>query len=318
MASPLSSAINPFAEDRVRITPAVLYDDTFNSKAPVAYELIYAAINSGKITSKTKVVAASSGNTGLGIAQICKAVGLLRCEIVMQNDTPGSKVGTISALGHPIDTVLLSSGTVQYAREKGQQPGWYNVDQYADRANLLAQFNYMAPQLWGIYGNRIDLIVVPGGTLGTAGGLQKYAQNAGFKTKIVLALCADGQEVPGARDEARIRRDVKIASVDNFEYRMTATRYQSFLASYAMFSEIDWTPGGPTSGLALSVALRFLQRHKDAKTLDQFRGPDENLNVVFLCPDDYRLYGDLYRSTLNKDRDFSFSSIPFSRLLEDA
>jgi len=317
IASPLTDALNPFANDGVKITPAILYSSTFNSKVPVAYELIAEAIRSGKITKETKVVAASSGNTGLGIAQINKCIGI-ESLIVMQNDTPQPKVGIISSLGHPINTALVSSGTVQYAREKGAEPGWYNVDQYTNKANLEAQFKYFAPQLWIEHRGRIDLIVAPGGTLGTAGGLKKYVEENGFGAKIVLALCADGQEVPGARDEARIRRDVKIASVDDFEYRMTATRYQSFLASYAMFAEIDWTQGGPTSGLALSVALRFLQKHKDAGSLDRFRGRDGDINVVFLCPDDYRLYADLYRSTLNEQRDFFLSSVPVSRLLEDA
>lgn len=313
MGSPLR-ALNPHESDGVIITPGFMYGDMFNSKTSVAYKLVAEKILSGEITPDTKIVAASSGNTGLGIAQICKSMGI-PCEIVMQNDTPAPKVGIISALGHPINTVLISSGTVEYARERGKQPGWCNLDQYADVLNLLSQYEYFAPMLF--HHRRIDLIVAPGGTLGTAAGLAKFIREHELSTKIVLALCADGHEIPGARDKARVKRDVTIASVEDFEYQMTATRHEAFLASYAMFAEVDWTPGGPTSGLALSVALRFLQKHKEAGSLDTFQGPDEKINVVFLCPDDYRLYGDLYRSTLNEQRDFFLSSIPVERLLDN-
>ncbi|MDR3570771.1 MAG: pyridoxal-phosphate dependent enzyme [Candidatus Pacebacteria bacterium] len=315
LGSKIESASAFFAKANVTIRPGFLYGDTFNSKAPVAYELISALIRAEKIHKSTKIVAATSGNTGLGIAQLCKALGLY-CELVMQNDTPSSKVGVITALGDPINTRQVTSSTVQYAREQGEQPGWCNVDQYSEQANPIAQMKYLAPQLFDENNGRIDLVVVAGGTLGTITGLQRYIEEHELKTKLVLALCENGHEIPGARDKVRVMRDVRFATPDTFEHQMTATRYQAFLASYAMFPEVEWTPGGPTSGLAYSVALRFLHQHALSETLEQFRGPDERINLVFLCPDDYRPYGDLYRSTLNEHRDFFSSNIPIERLLE--
>src|SRR5581483_5046315 len=280
----------------------------------MAYELLKEKVFSGKITPETKLCVPSSGNTGLGIAGICKALGL-KCEIVMSNDTPAPKVGSISALGHPVDVTLLSSGTVQYAREKSSRPGWDTIDQYSEPKNFMAQFTYLAPQLWTASDARIDILIVPGGTLGTAAGFRLFFLTNNLPTTLVLAICADGQEIPGARDEKRIGQDVTIAKVSEFEHVMTATRYQAFFASYMMFGGVDWMPGGPTSGLSLFAALKFLQKHKIAGTLEQFRRSNEKIRVIFLCPDDYRLYGDLYRSTVNTD-DFASSSIPVSKLLE--
>ncbi|HWP61220.1 MAG TPA: pyridoxal-phosphate dependent enzyme [Candidatus Paceibacterota bacterium] len=327
LGEPLSRRINIFANkrDRVDIVPAFLFGDTFNSKAPVAYELLREGVMSGAITPNTTVVCASSGNTGLNVALHCAAMNL-KCEIVMQTDTPPSKVGLISALGRRIKVELVNSGTVQYARERGKLRGFYDTDQYGRRANRIAQGTYMAPQLFAAsarlnetYGaqTNIDIIVAPGGTLGTAGGLLDFVQK-GYPTTVVPALCADGEEVPGARDPARIKRDVTIGSLDEFTYWRQAGRYDSFLASYAMFHDVGYTPGGPTSGLALCVALRFIAEHKRAGTLDQFRGPNGRIQVVFLCPDDFRAYVDLYRSVLNAERDFRPAFIPGERLLEAA
>jgi cysteine synthase len=315
VVQPLPATLNPFVDEGVIITPALLYGDTFNSKTPVAYTLVAGGIAAEAITPETTVVTASSGNTGLGIALVCKALNL-KCEIVMQNDTPAQKVGVISVLGNPVNTVLVSSGTIAYARDRGSQPGFFNADQYGDRdGNRGAQKTHLAPQLWGTHGNRIDIVVVPSGTLGTASGLMDYAAEQELSTTVVLALCADGEEVPAARDEARIRRDVTIASLEEFPHRMYATGYQSFLASYSMFGTVEWTPGGPTSGLALSAALRFIQAQRDRKTLDQFRGADGMVRVVFLCPDEYRPYGDLYRRVL-KGSDFTSPFTSHARLLE--
>lgn len=315
MERPLPPDLNPFDADGVIITPARLFGGVNNSKTTVAFNLIFDGIKKGKITPETTVLAASSGNTGLGVAGVCKILNL-HCEIVMQNDTPAAKVGAITALGSPIDVTLLTSGTVEYARRKGREPGFYDTDQYGNQANLEAQYTYLAPQLWRLNPAGIDILVAPGGTLGTAGGLKRFATEREFSTKFILALCAPGHEVPGARDLARIERDVRGITVDEFDGWLCGTRYDSFLASYAMFSRIPWMVGGPTSGLAFLVALRFIRQHKDGGTLDQFRNKEDGkVHAVFLCPDSSYPYTDLYRSVLNEETDFKPGVVPVGRLI---
>jgi cysteine synthase len=316
MAPPLSEKANPFTEDNVVITPALLYADTFNSKAPVAYQLVYDGIANGDITPETTVVVASSGNTGLGVAQLCKTLGL-KCLVIMQTDTPALKQGAIGMLGDPVEISLINSGTVARARELGLQAGYYDTDQYARSGNLEAQNRYLAPQLWGSRRENIDVLVASGGTLGTIGGLQKYARDWQRTTKFIVALCDDGEEVPGARDEARITRDVKGISVNDFDGKLYGSRYESFLASAVLVPEIPWMPGGPTSGLAFLSTLRYINRHKKAGTLDSLRGIDGKVQVVFICPDDYRLYADLYRSVLHAE-DFRSPFISATRLIGEA
>lgn len=306
VGEPLSPALNMFFDHGVDILPAFLYSETFNSKVSVAYKLVLEGIRRGDITPETTVLIASSGNTGLGVAMFCKALGI-KSEVVMQADVPATKVNTIRALGYPITVTLLNEGTVAYARKKGAEPGYFNADQYGDRSNIDAQCEYIAPQLWHGIGHA-DVVITAGGTLGTAGGLKKSADEFELTTKVGIGICADGQEIPAARTRAKILREVTIASPDDFFYCGTAGRHEAFLASYAMFQEVEWLAGGPTSGLALFVALSFLQKHLDAKTLDQFRGPNGRVRLVFLCPDDYRPYADLYLSTLNF-AEFSSTSV---------
>lgn len=321
--APFSDAANPFEVDGVIMVGIMLYGDTFNSKMPVAFGLIEDGIRRGKIKSSTTVICASSGNTGLCVALLCKMLGL-KCRIIMSSDVPDSKVALISALGSPIEVVLHTSKdetTVERARREGKKRGFYDTDQYARDANPAAQCKYLGPQIWKEpqgQRRRIDILVVPGGTLGTAEGLRRYAAENGISTEIILALCAQKQEVPGARTVESIARDVRTASLDDFRHKLVATRYDSFLASYAILSEFPWTPGGPTSGLSYLAALRFVAQLKDQGTLDRYRGTDGKIRIFFLCPDDYRLYASLYKAELKEAADFSSPSIAVSRLLQKA
>ena len=50
--------------------------------------------------------------------------------------------------------------------------------------------------------------------------------------------------------------------------------------------------------VTLEDPIEYIHQHKKAGTLDQFRGPDGLIQAVFMCPDDYRLYADLYRGIM--------------------
>lgn len=315
MTPELPPSLNIFHSDGVVMRGAMLYGETFN-KAPIAFKLVKDGIEVGEIREDTIVICASSGQTGLGVALLCKLLGL-KCVIIMGNDVPSPKVNAIAALGFPIDVELVSTeDTVARARRLGRSPGHYDTDQYARRANVQAQRDYMAPQLFKAHGGRIDLVFAAGGTLGTSTGICRYAEKHRCKTKVIPGICADGEEVPGARTQASIERDVTIASLKDFSDCMKIGRYTAFLSSYALFPVVPWTPPGPTSGLAFASALKFLLKHKIAGTLDQFRGSDDKIYVVFMCPDGSEKYLDLYKGELHKTRDFASPLIPGERLLE--
>ena len=267
MTRELPQLLNPFIKDGVAMKGALLYGETFNSKVQVAYQMILKGIESGQIIKSTTLIAASSGNTGLGVAQICKMLGL-KCRIIMSNDVPAQKVGLITAMGDPIEVVLHTSkteSTVERARREGALDGNFDTDQYANPANIEAQYTHLAPQLWKVNKNDIDVVVVASGTLGTAGGIKRYIDEHAFSTKTVLAVCAPNEEVPGARTKDSIRRDVTTASLHDFKYIECGERYQSFLGSYALQAVVPLTPPGPTSGLALVGALRFIRKIKKTR-----------------------------------------------------
>ena len=299
----LPSELNPFADDDVVIKIAGVPGEAQHSKWIIAREGILQGIRDGLIGSETRVVEATSGNTGEGMAKICNAIDV-PFVAVMSIDVPHDKLDAIRVIGRRTGLHILSDTdetTVQYARRLGAQEGWHNPCQYEGEWNWRAHYKYLAPQLWTQQVN-ISLLFVPSGTMGTSVGLQAYVHNKRLDTKVVPVLCAGGEEVPGARTLSSVKNDVRLPWEKTFreEELEFGMRHESFLLSFLTWKYV--VPHlGPTSGLAFAGALRFLQRHKNAGTLEQFRNrQSRKIEVVVFGPDDCRPYMPLYFGELKK------------------
>jgi cysteine synthase len=310
MTPRLPRELNPFADDGVSIVGAMMYGGGASNKVAPGWQLVYDGIESGEITQGTTVVVASSGQTALVIATLCKMLGL-KCLVIMSSDVPSPKVEAITSLGIPIEVRLISTNTIEYARALGAQPGYFDTDQYLRAGNITGQARFMAPQLLTEHGGPISVVYVATGTIGTGGGIKKR-----LLTKVVIGVCKEGEEVPAGRTESSIRKDVRTASLDEFDGLEAVGRHVSFLSAYSLWRLVPWSPPGPSSGLALAVALQNLRRHKRANTLDTLRGPDGRIYVVFMCPDDNKSYLPLFKAELHLTKDFAAMEIGYERILE--
>jgi cysteine synthase len=326
ISAPLPDAFNPFAADGVVLLPAGVPGEIKHSKAYVGREGILNGVLSGKIQQDTIVDEATSGNTGQAMAEICNALGLNFAPIV-GGDVPGEKINALRIFAPFVNPQIHNStteSTVERARRMGALPGHYNPDQYAGKWNPEAHCAYLAPQLFNRenYYHSVgsiegpSLVVVPGGTMGTGMGLAQYLRDS--DTRVVATLCEEGEEVPGARSEKKIRRDIRLPwedyfTAENIEY---GPRHESFLLSYRSWQAAPQMLG-PSFGLAYYGALRHLWRHKRAGTLDQFR-KDGKIYVVIFGPDDNRPYlalyfGELKEEQLNSRDPIRLSDMPFFR-----
>lgn len=133
--------------------------------------------------------------------------------------------------------------------------------------------------------------------MGTCLGVARYGRDHGLSTKVVPVMCAEGQEVPAARTLSRVKRDIRLPWRTYFDEATDlefGSRYAAFLLSFLSWRYVP-VELGPSFGLALVGALKFLRRHKLAGTLDRFRDTsDGTVHVVVFGPDDYRPYHALY------------------------
>jgi hypothetical protein len=297
--------LNPFVGDDVVIQAAGVPGEVQHSKWIIAREGILDGIEKGLIGPDTNIIEATSGNTGEGMARVCNALGL-RFTAAMSVDVPESKVAPIRAMGGRTAVHLLSDSdetTVEYARRLGAQKGWYNPCQYDGNWNWRAQYKYLAPQLWAQQ-PKISLFFVPGGTMCTGIGPKMYAGEKDLGTVIVPVLCAEGEEVPGARTLSSVRKDVRQPWELLFleEQLQFGKRHPAFFLSFLSWPHMQGKLPhlGPSFGLALAGALSFLEMHKRDGTLDQFREKDGKIYVLVFGPDDCRPYLPLYFGELKK------------------
>ncbi|MCR4276340.1 MAG: hypothetical protein NUV90_03075, partial [Candidatus Parcubacteria bacterium] len=88
------------------------------------------------------------------------------------------------------------------------------------------------------------------------------------------------------------------------------TRHASFYLSFLTWPHV-LQKLGPSFGLGFAGALSFLQKHKKAGTLDQFRDKaDGKIHVVVFGPDDYRPYIALYLGVLDRKKELSAKAPP--------
>lgn len=297
---------NPFAADGVVLTVAGANGEALYHKGPMAREGILDGVRRGLIVPGTKVVEATSGNTGHWMAVACNALGL-DFVAVIAGDVPGSKIDVIRALGGHVSIRNPDPGetTVECARRLGAQEGWYNPDQYAGAWNPRSHYEHLMPQVFGPA--PVSIFVPPAGTMGTSLGARYYARDKGLSTKVVPVMCADKQEIPAVRTLARVRKDILLPWEEHFAETdlQFATRHASFLLSFLSWRLIP-VQLGPSFGAAFVGALKFLREHKAAGTLDQFREPgDGKIHVVVFGPDDYRPYINLYLALRLYDGEFA-------------
>jgi cysteine synthase len=301
---PLPDYMNPFFGDGVVIHVAGIPGDMPNSKIYVAYHLFRRAIQHGLINSETRLIEASSGNTGVGLAKLATELGL-QIEIVMPADSPSGKSDAIKVFGAGVSVLLHSSqkeSSVAYARRKQSEPGYYHFDQYASPWNPQAHELFLAPQL---FANRyIDIFVAPAGTMGTCMGIYKYVLEKNLSTIIIPVVCEEGQEVPGARSLRKIEEDVLLPWQGCFPRELLeyGSRADSFYLSFLSWRAISQTLG-PSFGLALRGAFRRLLHMKRRGELEKFQAENNRpMEVVVFGPDDNRAYFPLYGSTLTNEQ----------------
>jgi cysteine synthase A len=122
------------------------------------------------------VVEGTAGNTGIGLALVCNALGY-RCVIVMPDNQSREKMDTLRALGAELVLVPPTKYSdcnhfVHTSRRlAGETPGAVWAGQFDNIANRRAHIEGTATEIWAQVGGRIDGFTCAAGTGGTIAGV---------------------------------------------------------------------------------------------------------------------------------------------------
>ncbi len=170
-------------------------------KDRAAYNMITAALERGEITKETKLIEATSGNTGIALAMIAAMYGL-DLEIVMPENATKERVQTMRAYGAQV--ILTSDeigieGARDFAEAKVKDEGYFMFNQFANPDNWKAHFKTTGPEIWKDTEGTITHFVSSMGTTGTIMGTSTYLKEQNPEVEIVGVQPTDQSSIPGIR-----------------------------------------------------------------------------------------------------------------------
>lgn len=170
-------------------------------KDRAAYGLIKGGIERGIIKSDSKLIEATSGNTGIALAMIAKLHGL-EIEIVLPENSTRERVQTMRAFGAKVTLTPESGGmeaAIDYARSKVELEGFVSLDQFNNPDNPRMHYETTGPEIFRDTHGEVTHFVSAMGTTGTIMGVSRYLKEQNSNIKIVGAQPADNSKIPGIR-----------------------------------------------------------------------------------------------------------------------
>jgi cysteine synthase B len=226
-------------------------------KDRAAYGMIKGAIDRGEIKKGTKLIEATSGNTGIALAMIA-SLFKVPIELVMPEDSTRERVLTMQAFGAKVILTPKErsmEGAIDYANEQLIKGGYLMLNQFTNPDNSGMHYKTTGPEIWKDTNGTITHFVSSMGTTGTIMGVSKYLKEKNAAIQIIGCQPTDGSRIPGIRkwapaylpkifDKSRIDR---IIELDEKEARIMTKRLAREEAIFA----------GMSSGGAIHAAIEL-------------------------------------------------------------
>src|SRR6202000_766442 len=116
-------------------------------KDRASLNMIRSALERGDIKPGTKLIEATSGNTGIALAMIASLFGL-EIELVLPSNSTKERTLTMEAFGAKgtlLDGIELCR---EYAEEKATHDDYFMLNQFANPDNYMAHYKTTGPEIW--------------------------------------------------------------------------------------------------------------------------------------------------------------------------
>ncbi len=226
-------------------------------KDRAALSMIRSAVDRGDIKPGTKLIEATSGNTGIALAMMARLFDL-EIELIMPSSSTRERTLTMEAFGAKV--ILMDNMEVcrDYAEEKGATADYFLLNQFANPDNYLAHYRTTAPEIWRDTEGTITHFVSAMGTTGTIMGNSMYLKEQNPAIQIVGCQPTEESSIPGIRrwpeeylpkifDPSRVDRVIDISQQDATEMTRKLARTEGIFA-------------GMSSGGAAYAALKIAEQ----------------------------------------------------------
>ncbi|MDB5153350.1 MAG: cysM [Mucilaginibacter sp.] len=246
-------------------------------KDRAALNMIRSAIERDDIKPGTKLIEATSGNTGIALAMIACLYGL-EMELVLPSNSTRERTLAMEAFGAKVVLLDGIEACRDYAEEKAATGEYFQLNQFANPDNYKAHYKTTGPEIWRDTDGKITHFVSAMGTTGTIMGCSRYFKEKDANVQIVGCQPTDGSSIPGIRrwPEAYLPKIFEPLRVD----RVIDVTEEEATETTRKLAKVEGIFAGMSSGGAAAASIRLAQELKEGV-------------IVFICCD----RGDRYLSS---------------------
>lgn len=183
----------------------------FSKKDRVGLELMREAVASGKLKPGQAVVELTSGNTGTGLAIVCRAMGHPFVAVMSRGNTP-ERARMMRALGARVELVDQAPGSTpnrvtgedlalveNRTRELVEELDAFRANQFELAGSVLAHERHTGPEIWRQVGERADVFLDFAGTSGSFTGVARYLKSVKPTLRAYVVEPASARVLAGMR-----------------------------------------------------------------------------------------------------------------------
>lgn len=237
-------------------------------KDRIAANLIFDAESKGYLDKTKKLIEPTSGNTGIGLANVSNVKGY-KLTTTLSSAIPQEKRTVLRFLGSEVIEVSdqlcpapgAPEGAIGIAKSTAQRKPneFVMLNQYENEANPDAHYRTTGPEIWKQTAGEVTHFIAGLGTCGTITGTGRFLKEKNSSVQIIGVHPQEGHDIPGVRSIKQLRetrffnpsaynQTVEVSNKDAYDMCMRLNREEGIIA-------------GPSSGMALAGAIKAL--HED-------------------------------------------------------
>ncbi|MEL7626775.1 MAG: cysteine synthase A [Anaerolineaceae bacterium] len=244
------------------------FNPTHSVKDRIAVGMVNDAEAKGLLNPESILVEATSGNTGIGLANVAASRGY-KSLILMPESASTERKLLMLALGAKLVLTPASEGmaaaVIKAMQLQQQDSRYWLADQFNNPANTETHRLTTGPEIWKETNGKVDILVAGVGTGGTITGAGEFLRTLNPALEVVAVEPSASPVLSGGKAGPHLLQGIGAGFVPSILNRellneiIQVTAEDAFNTAHQI-ATIEGIPGGISSGAAVWAALQVASR----------------------------------------------------------